>query len=90
MTAIRFATSIVLGLVAATSAHAAEPDTAPVAVTTTATVAKAATTNPLRKVRYCLKSDATGSRIPRTECKSRSDWKAVGIDVDALIARADR
>ncbi|MDJ0277243.1 hypothetical protein QLH51_10600 [Sphingomonas sp. 2R-10] len=102
MTAIRFATSIVLGLVATTSAFAAEPDAAPAATTTAATTA--ATTvgggtvtvragkdalayKGARNARYCFRAEAvTGSHIRRTLCNTRANWEAMGVDLDAALA----
>lgn len=34
------------------------------------------------KNRYCFLIDATGSRITRQICKTRTEWAARGIDVD--------
>jgi hypothetical protein len=37
---------------------------------------------------YCLQLEPiTGSRISRTECKTKKDWALVGIDVDELLAK---
>ena len=104
MTAIRFATSIVLSLVATTSAFAAEPEAAPSA-TAAATVTTTAVTNVAggtvtvragkealaykgaRKARYCVRAESvTGSRISRTQCNSRANWEAMGVDLDAALA----
>ncbi len=101
MTAIRFATSIVLGLVATTSAFAAEPNNAPTPAPSPVVVASAAAL-PLTitlaagpaaaaykasaNARYCFRSEVTGSRIPRTMCKTRTDWEATGVDLDAALA----
>jgi len=35
---------------------------------------------------YCFRfSSDTGSRIARTECKTRSEWARLGVDVDELL-----
>jgi hypothetical protein len=37
---------------------------------------------------YCLQLEPiTGTRISRTECKTKKDWALVGIDVDELLAK---
>ncbi|MDJ0275361.1 hypothetical protein QLH51_00885 [Sphingomonas sp. 2R-10] len=102
MTAIRFATSIVLGLVATTSAFAAEPNNAPTPAPTPVAAAASASMLPLtvtlaagpaavaykasRNARYCFRTEVTGSRIRRDVCKTRSDWEAAGVDLDAALA----
>jgi len=48
---------------------------------------------PLHKTRpappertYCLQyTQDTGSRINRTECRTKKDWERLGVDVDELI-----
>lgn len=93
MTTIRLAASLVLGLVVATPAIAAEPET--VATTTAAATAtgKAATTPSnaaSSKTRYCVQLDVTGTRINRHRCETRRDWQAMGVDIDAMIANSRR
>ncbi len=95
MTAIRFAASTVLGLIAATSAFAAEPEVAaPATATVAAGTAATTTVTPAakpRKVRYCIRSEAvTGSRLPRIDCNTRGNWKAMGVDIDTMIANSRR
>ncbi len=101
MTAIRFATSIVLGLVATTSAFAAEP-TRETAAAPAPVVATAASGIPLAvtlaagpaaaaykaspNARYCFQTERTGSRILAKVCKTRSAWQAIGVDLDAALA----
>jgi len=35
---------------------------------------------------YCLQyTQDTGSRINRTECRTKKDWERLGVDVDELI-----
>ncbi len=37
---------------------------------------------------YCLKYVAdTGSRLSRTECRTKEEWALSGIDVDELLAK---
>ncbi|PXA97887.1 hypothetical protein DMC47_11585 [Nostoc sp. 3335mG] len=102
MTAIRFATSIVLGLVATTSAFAAEPDVAPVAGTSPTVAAAGVSSLPLvvtlaagpaavaykaaPNARYCFRVERTGSRIMPRVCKTRTDWEATGVDLDKALA----
>lgn len=103
MTAIRFATSIVLGLVATASAFAAEPVAAPSAATTTNAATTAVTSvtggtvtvragkealayKGARNARYCFRAETTGSRINRTQCNSRANWEAMGVDLDAALS----
>ena len=34
---------------------------------------------------YCLKfADDTGSHLTRTECRTKKQWKQLGVDVDEL------
>ena len=102
MTAIRFATSIVLGLVTTTSAFAAEPEAAPVATPSPVAATAAVSALPLTvtlaagpaavaykaapNARYCFRTERTGSRIMPRVCKTRGDWEAMGVDLDAALA----
>ncbi len=98
MNAIRFATSIVLGLVAATAAQAAEPNAAPApspvaasmsALPLTVTLAAgpaAVAYKAAPNARYCFRVERTGSHIAPRMCKTRSDWQAAGVDLDAALA----
>ncbi len=98
MTAIRFAASIVLGLVATTSAFAAEPNAAPAPVATSVAGASAVTAVTLAagpaavaykaapNARYCFKTETTGSRILTKQCKTRGEWEARGVDLDRALA----
>jgi len=37
---------------------------------------------------YCLQLEATtGTRIGHTECRTKKEWAALGIDVDELLAK---
>jgi len=37
---------------------------------------------------YCLHLEPiTGTRLSRTECKTKKDWALVGLDVDELLAK---
>ncbi|KQN83922.1 hypothetical protein ASE90_08445 [Sphingomonas sp. Leaf67] len=102
MTAIRFATSIILGLVASTSAFAAEPEAAPAAAPSPVVSSAAMSALPLTvtlaagpaavgykaapNARYCFRTERTGSRITPRVCKTRKDWTAMGVDLDAALA----
>jgi hypothetical protein len=99
MTAIRFAASIVLGLVATTSAFAAEPNEVPTPVATSVAGASAmATTITLAagpaavaykagpNARYCFVTEQVGSRFRRTQCNTRAGWQAKGINLDRALA----
>ena len=34
---------------------------------------------------YCLKSDGdSGSHVKRVECRTKKQWKALGVDIDAV------
>lgn len=78
---IRFAASIVLGLVATTSAYAAEP-AAPVPAKEAASVSRQSPT----EQRYCVRYDRLGSRIQGTACGTRQDLTTRGFDMDAALA----
>ena len=40
--------------------------------------------------KFCLQMDqVTGSRIRETECRTRADWKLLGVDVNELSAKKD-
>ena len=39
-------------------------------------------------VKYCLQYDApTGSRISKTECKTKAEWIELGVDGEALARK---
>lgn len=39
-------------------------------------------------VKYCLQYDApTGSRISKTECKTKAEWIELGVDVEVLARK---
>ncbi len=101
MTAIRFAASIVLGLVATTSAFAAEPNAAPAPVATSVAGASAVTAvtavtlaagpaalafKASPNARYCFRTETTGSRIQTKMCKTRGEWEARGVDLNRALA----
>lgn len=99
MTAIRIAASIVLGLVATTSAFAAEPNAAPApsatsvvgtaAVATSVTLAAGPAAVAFKaspNARYCFRTETTGSRILTKMCKTRGEWEARGVDLDRALA----
>jgi len=40
------------------------------------------------KQTYCLTfADDTGSHINRTECRTKKEWKQLGVDVDQLSSK---
>ena len=58
-----------------------------------ATAAAAATTpakpasDPSQR-QYCIQIEpGTGSRVARTECRTKSEWKRLGVDVDDLLQK---
>jgi hypothetical protein len=47
------------------------------------------TKNQAREQKYCLTFNSdTGSHIARTECRTKKEWKQLGIDVDALSEKS--
>lgn len=97
MTAIRFATSIVLGLVATTSAFAAEPAAAPApaspvvasSVATVVTLAAgpaAVAYKASPKARYCFRVSTPGTQVTHQVCKTRAAWQSSGMNFDAALA----
>ena len=99
MTAIRFAISIALGLVATTSAFAqpkavATPTPVTIAAASTAALPltitlaagpAAAAYKASPNARYCFRTQHSGSILRKTVCKTRSDWQASGVDFDAAL-----
>ncbi len=98
MTAIRFAASTLLALVAATSAHAAEPNAAPASAPSPVAASSAALTVTLAagpaalaykaapNARYCFRVERANSRIAPKVCQTRTQWEAEGVDLDAALA----
>ncbi|WP_230772261.1 hypothetical protein [Sphingomonas sp. Leaf4] len=96
MTAIRVAASTVLALVAAASAHAAEPNAAPAPAPVAASSAALVVTlaagpaalahQASPKARYCFQVERVGSRIAPKVCQTRAQWEANGVDLDAALA----
>ncbi|KQN94244.1 hypothetical protein ASE95_05205 [Sphingomonas sp. Leaf231] len=74
------AAAIVASLFAVAPATAA-PKTAPSPASTDRAVQLQAPTN--AATRYCYKTEMTGSRILSKVCKTRADWKNVGVIVPA-------
>lgn len=37
------------------------------------------------KTLYCYELESTGSRITKRSCRTRTDWKAVGVNVPANL-----
>ncbi|MEH3098651.1 hypothetical protein [Sphingomonas adhaesiva] len=69
----------------AVSAASAEPIVAKPAAE--AQVEKVAATPAKRdaKTLYCYELESTGTRITKRSCRTRSDWKAVGVTVPANL-----
>lgn len=36
---------------------------------------------------YCLRIDATGSRYSKMECRTKAEWRRLGVDVDDLVKK---
>jgi hypothetical protein len=75
-------TTIAAALLSATAAPqpAATPTASATPVAAAAAAGAATMAHPDYNPRVCLVDDVTGSRIPRRECKSLSQWRAVGLD----------
>ncbi len=71
---------MLIPLTLAALASIADPAAAP----TPAPAAPAPQSAESRKT-YCLTGDLTGSRIPRRECHTRTEWLKQGIDPLKLI-----
>jgi hypothetical protein len=70
-----------LGIVLATTSTTAVKSPAPGGAPAAAAAAAAAGSAQVKK--YCIKVEAfTGSRISKSECKSKADWAREGVDVD--------
>ena len=64
-------TTVGLGLILASTAANAAP------------AAKPADKAPASEKQYCLKfADDTGSHLTRTECRTKREWKRLGVDLD--------
>jgi hypothetical protein len=71
---VKLLASIGLGLLLASTAAVAAPDGRP------AKPAKPA------ERQYCLKfADDTGSHLARMECRTKKEWRQLGVDVDQVI-----
>ncbi len=43
---------------------------------------------PKDQTKYCMQVEAsTGSRISKTECRTKAEWAQLGIDVDELVKK---
>ena len=70
---VKLLATVGLGLMFVSSAAAAAPNDRPV--------------KPAER-QYCLTfADDTGSHIKRTECRTKREWKQLGVDVDELSSR---
>lgn len=38
--------------------------------------------------KYCIYTEATGSRVPKQECRTRADWLDRGVDPVELMKQA--
>ncbi|WP_343520115.1 hypothetical protein [Sphingomonas sp.] len=65
-------------VLAAGLATAANAETKPGTPAPTATASAEA--KPVKDKRYCVETETTGSRIVRTECRTRSEWLELGFD----------
>jgi hypothetical protein len=52
---------------------------------TAAAAAPAAKASKPVERQYCFKFEDTGSHLARTECRTKSEWKQLGVDVDEVI-----
>ena len=40
------------------------------------------------QTKYCIQVEpSTGSRISTTECRTKTEWASLGVDVDELLAK---
>jgi hypothetical protein len=54
----------------------------------TAAAASAKPSGGTSEPQYCIQFEAgTGSRVARTECRTKSEWKKLGVDVDDLLQK---
>ncbi len=45
-------------------------------------------TAPQGQTKYCIQLEAfTGSRISKTECRTREDWARLGVNVDEALGK---
>ena len=63
--------SLILASAAATAAPSAKPDSR----------------RQNSDQRYCLTFEDTGSHLARTECRTKKEWRQLGVDVDELSAK---
>lgn len=54
-------------------------------VSTAAAAAPAGKASRPAERQYCFKFEDTGSHLARTECRTKSEWKQLGVDVDELV-----
>jgi hypothetical protein len=44
--------------------------------------------SPDSKTKYCMQVEpSTGSRIITTECKTKAEWQALGVDIDQAAGK---
>lgn len=81
MFATHIVTSTVLGLVAATSAYAAQPELSPAAAGLAVVATETAVATPtVRERRYCIKDRREGAPPRPKVCYTRDEWRARGFD----------
>ncbi len=76
-------TAALSSLVAIMPAHAEPTVAKPAAEATGKTEQAPAARKP--NTLYCYDMESTGSRITTRSCRTRSDWKAVGVTVPARL-----
>lgn len=73
---VKLSISIGLGLMIASAASASTPN----AQSSNKPASQA------QEMRYCLKLErATGSNIDRSGCRTKAEWRRLGIDIDDLL-----
>ena len=89
-----FTAAILASLFAIAPAAQAEPgvekpaDVAATAASTTSDSAPVATATPKKRAKntlYCYDMESTGSRIATRSCRTRADWKLVGVNVPSNL-----
>jgi len=50
---------------------------------TSATPAAAAPRQPSAQTKYCMVDQITGSRLQKKVCKTKQEWKDLGVDIEA-------
>ena len=75
---VKVLATVGLSLILASTAATASPNAKP-------------ESKPASEQQYCLTFDSdTGSHISRTECRTKKEWRKLGVDVDEMSAREGR